>query len=164
MIFMTFMKSSFHAYPHRFFGFDNTSIFRLVLSNSATSLPVLMKLKSTRRCSWHRNFPCSTRLFHDTMNSSSSGSMKKIPRNLLALSSFGFSIAHFSFSLRFDASDICFHISGHSLSSLEVVFEVVCFLVNLTLAIICQDWRSFVFLSVSHRTTYTHLVVTISIQ
>ena len=37
---------------------------------------------------------------------SSSVSMKKIPRNFLALSSFGFSIAHFWFALRFDASDI----------------------------------------------------------
>ena len=89
MIFMNFMKSSFHAYPHRFAGFNNTSIFCLVFSNCATSLPVLMKLKSTRRCGWHRNFPCSTRLFPYTMNSSSSGSMKKKPRNLLALSSFG---------------------------------------------------------------------------
>ena len=48
--------------------------------------------------------------FKMSLNSSSSGLMKEIPRNLLALSSFGFSIVHFSFSLRFDASDICFHI------------------------------------------------------
>ena len=53
--------------------------------------------------------------------------MKKIPRNLLALSSSGFAMIHFCFALRFDASDICFHISGHTLSGLEVV----CFLVNL---------------------------------
>ena len=61
------------------------------------------------------------------LNSSSFGSMKKIPHNFLALSSFGFSIAHFCFALLFAASDICFHISGHTLSGLEVV----CFLVNL---------------------------------
>ena len=30
-------------------------------------------------------------------------------------SSFGFSIAHFCFSLRLDTSDMCFHISGHNL-------------------------------------------------
>ena len=48
-------------------------------------------------------------------------------QKLLAFSSFGFSIAHFCFSLRFDASDIRFHISGHTLSGLEVV----CFLVGL---------------------------------
>ena len=53
--------------------------------------------------------------------------MKKIPRNLLALSSFGFSMVHFLLFLRFDASDLCFHISGHTVSGLEVV----CFLVSL---------------------------------
>ena len=37
-------------------------------------------------------------------------------------------MAHFCFALRFDASDICFHTSGHTLSSLEVV----CFLVSLS--------------------------------
>ena len=54
--------------------------------------------------------------------------MKKISRNLLALSNFGFSIAHFSFALHFAASDICFHTSGHTLSGLEVA----CFLVRLS--------------------------------
>ena len=59
------------------------------------------------------------------LNSSSSGSMKKIPRNLLALSSFGFSMIHFCFALCFDTSDIRFHISGHTLSGLEVVCSLV---------------------------------------
>ena len=40
------------------------------------------------------------RFFMVCFNSSSSGSMKKIPRNLLALSSFGFSKAHFRFAFR----------------------------------------------------------------
>ena len=40
----------------------------------------------------------------------------------------GFSIAHFCFAFRFDASDICFHISGHTLSGRGVV----CFLVSLS--------------------------------
>ena len=65
------------------------------------------------------NFPRT--FFMVCLNSSSSGSMKKIPHNCLALSSFGLSIAHFCFALRFDASDICFHRSGHTLSGLEVV-------------------------------------------
>ena len=64
-----------------------------------------------------------------SLNSSSFGSIKKIPRNLLALSSFGVSIAHFCFALLFAASEICFHISGHTLSGLRVV----CFLVSLLL-------------------------------
>ena len=61
------------------------------------------------------------------LSSSTSGSMKKIPRNCLALSRIGFSTIHFCFALRFDASDICFLKSGHTLSGLEVV----CFLVSL---------------------------------
>ena len=47
--------------------------------------------------------------------------INEINTNLLALSSFGLSIAHFCFSLRFGASDICFHISGHNVSGLDVV-------------------------------------------
>ena len=49
------------------------------------------------------------RFFMVSLNSSSFGSMKKIPRNCLALSSFGFSTAHFCFAFRFTASDICSH-------------------------------------------------------
>ena len=41
--------------------------------------------------------------------------------NCLALSSFGFSIALFCIAFRFDASNMWFHISGHTLSGLEVV-------------------------------------------
>ena len=62
------------------------------------------------------------------LNSSSSGSMKKIPCCCLSLSSFGFSIVHLCFAFLFAASDICAHISGHTLSGLEVV----CFLVSLS--------------------------------
>ena len=67
------------------------------------------------------------RFYMMSLNSSSSSSMKKIPRNFLALSSIGFSTAHFCFALRFDASDICSHISCQTLSGLEVV----CFRVSL---------------------------------
>ena len=56
-----------------------------------------------------------------SLNSSSSGSIKNIPLNCLALSSFGFSIAYFCFALLFAVSDICFHTSGHTLSGREVV-------------------------------------------
>ena len=56
-----------------------------------------------------------------SLNSSSAGSMKSMPRNVLALSSFGFSIAHFCFSFRIDDSDMSFHISGHRESGLDVV-------------------------------------------
>ena len=56
------------------------------------------------------------------LNSSSFGSMKKIPRNCLALSSFDFSIAHFCFALLVAA---CFHISGQTLVGLEDVSSSV---------------------------------------
>ena len=70
------------------------------------------------------------RFFMVCLNSSSSGSMKKIPRNLLASSSFGFSMVHFCFAFRFDASDICFHISGHTSSGREVVYFLVSLLLD----------------------------------
>ena len=57
------------------------------------------------------------RFFMVCANSSSSGSMKKIPRNYLALSSFGSSIAHLCFAFFFAASDTCSHISGHIVGS-----------------------------------------------
>ena len=68
--------------------------------------------------------------FMSCLNSWSSGSMKWMPYNFLALSSFGFSIAHF---LLFFA----FRCIRHE----------------------CLVWRSFVFLSVSHRTMKIQTVV-----
>ena len=67
------------------------------------------------------------RFFMMFLNSSSASLMKKIPRDFLALSSLGFSIAHFCFALHFDAPDRRFRQSGHTLLGLEVV----CFLVSL---------------------------------
>ena len=115
------MRHTFQSCSHRFVGIDNTSIFGLVflpwqLVGVYKALPLAPELPTFYdRFSW-------------CLNSSSSGSMKKIPRICLTLSSFGFSIAHLCFALLFAASDICFHISGHSLSGLEVV----CFLVSLS--------------------------------
>ena len=63
-----------------------------------------------------------------SLNSSSFVSMKNIPFNCLALWSFVFSFVHFCFAFFFAASDMCFHISSHTLSGLEVV----CFLVSLS--------------------------------
>ena len=51
-----------------------------------------------------------------SLNSSSSGSMKYIPFNCLALSRFGFSTVHFCFAFFLAASDVNFHISGHTSS------------------------------------------------
>ena len=64
-----------------------------------------------------------------SLNSSSFGSMKIIPLNCLALSSFGFSIAHLCFAFFYAASDTRVHVSGHTSSGREVF----CFLVSLLL-------------------------------
>ena len=72
-VFMVLALRPFHAYPQRFVGLNNTSIFRLVLSNCATGLPVLKKLKSTKHRCWHRNFQLSTSIFIVRFNSSSWG-------------------------------------------------------------------------------------------
>ena len=67
MMFMIFVMRSFHAYPHSFVGFTNTSIFCLVFSNCDTGFPVLATLEFLRRCGWHRNFQHSTSIFHYTL-------------------------------------------------------------------------------------------------
>ena len=71
---------------------------------------------------------CPRAAFIVSLNSSSFGSMKSIPLTCLALSSFGFSTAHLCSAFFFAASDMCFHLSGHTLSGREVV----CFLVSLS--------------------------------
>ena len=70
-----------------------------------------------------------------SLNSSSSGSMKKIPRSLLAFSSVGFSMVHLGFSVRFDVSEISFQVPGHKVAGLKVV----CFLVSLLLDHVCPS-------------------------
>ena len=90
MVFMIFQTLS-----RRFVGFNNACIFCLGSIRSASSFFVLAK----HCCSvWISNL---FRAFLTvSLNSTSLSSMKQIPRNLLALSSFGFSIAHlFFFSL-----------------------------------------------------------------
>ena len=67
MIFMILVRRSFHAFPQRFIGFNNTSVFCLVFFNCATNFPVLVTLKFARHCGWHRNFQLSTRIFRDIL-------------------------------------------------------------------------------------------------
>ena len=120
MIFMIPIKYIFTSYSHRFVGIDNTSIFGFLFPNTAAGFTATIYWCFTKHCCWHRNFQLSTSVFMVCFNCSSSYSMKK-RRSCLALSSFGFSMIHFCFALRFDAADITFHISGHTLSGLEVV-------------------------------------------
>ena len=70
-----------------------------------------------KHCCWHRNFKLSPCDFH--RESSSFRSMKSIPLDCLALSSFSFSIAQLCFAFISTASDMMFDIScrcwrGHS--------------------------------------------------
>ena len=121
-IFFNF-SHTFQSYPHSFVGIEvllfpilrqvSPRQFTGVLQGIAADIGISNSLRA---------------FLMMCLNSSSSGSMKKIPRNCLALSSFGFSIAHFCFALLFAASDKCFQISGHTLSGLEVV----CFPVSLS--------------------------------
>ena len=69
-------------------GIDNTSIFGLVFPNIAAGCTAAICWCFTRHCCWHRNFQLSTSVFSwCVFNYSSSGSMKKIPRDCLAFSS-----------------------------------------------------------------------------
>ena len=129
------LRYSFQWCSHRFGGIDKTRIFGLAFPNTAAGFTAAIYWCFKRQCCWHRNFQLSTSVFFMFFfcfcfkkKSSYAGSMKKIPRHCLALSSLGFSIAHLCFAFRFDASDICFRISGHTLSG----FEVVCFLIGLS--------------------------------
>ena len=97
MIFVIPVRYHFQSYSHRFVGIDNTSIFGLVL-------PILRQVspRQLQSIAAASEFPTFyERLFMVCVNSSSSGSMKKIPRNCLALSILVFSIAHFCFCILF---------------------------------------------------------------
>ena len=132
VVFMVLPLRPFHAYPHRFVGLNNYKhisscvvpiLLQQVLPVQFTEVEVYKVIAVGIGIS---NSPRA--FFIVRLSSSSSGSIKKMPRTLLgSYQSFGFSIAHFCLSLRFDASDMCVHISGHTLSGLEVV----CFLVSL---------------------------------
>ena len=126
VILMRFVSSSFQPWSRALVGINNTSVFCLAFSNIAVS-PLLFIgiLQGIAAGIGTSNFLRAA--FIVSLNSSSSGSLKNILFNCLALSSFGFSISHLCFPFFFDASDICFHISGHTLSGREVV----CFLVSL---------------------------------
>ena len=123
---MTFVKSSCLTLSRRFVGFNDACVFCFTIVQDATSFPVLFASGSARHHCWHRNFQLATRIIHYFLEFFICGISE--PRNFPALASFVFSIAHFCFSLRFDASDMSFQISGFRESGLDVV----CFLVSLS--------------------------------
>ena len=124
---MTFMKGSFQTLSGIFIGLNNAGVFCLTIFRTATGLAVLFTSGFARHCCKHRNFQLSTRRLHNILEFFIRWINEVNTTKCLALSSFGFSTAHFCFSFRLDASDI-------SLATKSLV------------------WKSFVFVSVSHRT------------
>ena len=119
---------------------NNTSVFRLVFSNLCCRFSLLLRhaMKYYKRSAAGIGISNFLRAFFMiSLHSSSSGSMKQIPRNFRALSSFGFVSPTFA--------------------SLYVLMHQT--YVSKFLTTKCLVWRSFVFLPISHRTTYIHPVV-----
>ena len=127
MIFMTFMKSSFHTLSRRFVGFNNAGVFCLTNCLNAVGFPVLFASGFAKHCSWHRNFQLSSRIFHNLLEFFVSGINEVNTTQLSGI-----------VKLRFFDSPLLplfscrrfrhiFLISGHKESGLEVV----CFLVSL---------------------------------
>ena len=87
VIFVIPVRHTFLSYSHRFVGIDNFSIFGLVFPNIAASFEAPFCWCFTWRIGLS-NFLQT--FFMVCLNSSSFGSMMKIPRNCLALSSFWF--------------------------------------------------------------------------
>ena len=123
MIFVIPVRHTFQSYPHRIQAY---LVLCFPILRQVSPRQFVGVLQGIAAGIGTANFLQS--FFMVCLNSSCPDSMKKIPRIcLLAFSSFGFSIAHIGFALLFAASDTCFHISGNTLSGLEVV----CFLVSL---------------------------------
>ena len=62
MIFMTFMKSSFHTLSRRFVSFNDACVFSLGSIRIATSFLASSFPDLARHCCWHRNFQLSPRV------------------------------------------------------------------------------------------------------
>ena len=90
MIFMILTKNSFQSNSHRLVSFDNTSKFGLVFPNTAAGFSNAIHgvFQGIAAGSGISNFLRAFSML--CLHSSSSVSMKKIPRNCLALSSSGF--------------------------------------------------------------------------
>ena len=111
---MILVRRSLHAFSGRFVRFHDACIFCLALLFNATGLLVLLTSSLAKHCRWHQNFQLSARILHDILEFFIIW-INEIPRNFQVFSRFGFSIVHFCLSLRFEASDLRFHISGHAL-------------------------------------------------
>ena len=127
VILMRFVSRSFLPWSGAFVDINNTSVFCLAFPNIAVGFSTALNRYFARHRCWYRNFQLPTSGFHCELELSVVWFDEEYPSHCLALSSFGFSIAHLCFAFFFAASDIQFHISGHTSSGREVV----CFLVSL---------------------------------
>ena len=123
VILTSFLSSSFQPWSRAFVGINNTSVFCHAFPNIAVGSPLLFigLLQGIAAGIGTPNFLRAA--FIVNWNSSSFGS-KKYSSQLSGIVELWFLD---SSSFFFAASDICFHISGQTLSGLEVV----CFLVSL---------------------------------
>ena len=123
---MIFWWRFFNTHSCGFTGFQDTRKFRLEIISLATGLPLLTFLACLARhggSHWCLQFLLAFLMV--SLNSLSSGSMKWIPRNLHALSSFGFAIAHLCFSLSWAFLADPLQSSGHKWSGLDVACRFV---------------------------------------
>ena len=124
---MTFLKSFFQTFSRRFAGFNDACVFFVVQLSKTLQVSLYSSRLVLQRIAAGIGTSHFLRAFFIiSLNSSSAGSRKQIPRFFSSIVKLRTSIAHFFFSLRFDASDISFQTSGHRESSLDVV----CFLVS----------------------------------
>ena len=121
------LRYSFQSYYHRFVGIDNTSISGIAFSNTAAGFPRGNLLGFYKALLLASEFQLSTSFFHGLFKFFIIWFNEEDTPYLPGTIELWFSNAHFCFACRFDASDMWFHISGHTLSGLEVV----CFLVSL---------------------------------
>ena len=125
VVFVIPVWHTFQSYSHRFVVIDNASLFGLAFPNTAAGshAAICGVLQGSAAgigiSNFLRSFCMVFKFFIICFNEED-----VIFWNYRALV---FSTAHSCFALLFDASDTCFHISGHTLSGLEVV----CFLVSL---------------------------------
>ena len=126
MIFMILVRRSFHAFPHRCIGLTVQTYF-VLRSSTVRQVSLYLSRRSLQGIAAGIGISNFLRAFSIIrLNSPSSGSIKKRPSNLLALSSLGSRWPTFAFLCVSMHQTYASTLSGHTVSGLEVV----CFLVN----------------------------------
>ena len=97
------------------------------VSHTAANFTAVIYYGFTKHCCWHRNYQLSTSIFHGTFEFFIINFNEEDTTLSSGIIELWFLVIIFCCALRFDVPSIYFHISGHTLSGLEVV----CFLVSL---------------------------------